>query len=67
MKEQVLTGNLREILKELMQKEVEMLPELLDQLEPRDRLNITIKLMPFVFPKVDSISHSTGEPFTLEF
>ena len=67
MKEQVLTRNLRDILKEIMQNEVEMLPELLDQLEPRDRLNLTIKLMPFVFPKVDSISHSTGEPFTLEF
>jgi len=67
MKEQVLTRNLREILKEIIQKEIEMLPEQLNQLEPRDRLNLTIKLMPFVFPKVNSISHSTGEPFALEF
>ena len=55
MKEQVLTRNLREILKDIMQKEIETLPELLNQLEPRDRLNLTIKLMTFVFPKVDSI------------
>jgi len=63
-KKQVLTLNLRETLKTIMQKEIEMLPETLQEMEPRERLNIVCKLMPYVFPKVDTVNHSSGEPFT---
>ena len=66
MKEQVLTINLREILKEIMQKEIEMLPELLNQLETRERLNIVCKLMPYIFPKAESVHFQSGEPMQLD-
>lgn len=61
-KEQVLTNNLRETLKNIMQIEIEKLPETLEALEPKERLNILCKLMPFVFPKVESINSTEGEP-----
>ena len=61
-KEQVLTIDLRSILKSIMQSEVEKLPETLSQLEAKDRINIVCKLMPFVFPKVETISPLEGEP-----
>ena len=57
-----LTKNIREELKELMQKEIEQLPETLKGLEPKDRLNVLCKLMPFVLPKVESVNHESGEP-----
>ncbi|KAF0237442.1 MAG: hypothetical protein FD181_2008 [Prolixibacteraceae bacterium] len=61
-KEQVLTIGLRETLKTIMQKEIERLPETLEALEPKERLNVLCKLMPFVFPKVESVHPTEGEP-----
>ncbi len=57
-----LTGNIRDNLKELIQKELEQLPETLKQLDPLQRLNILCKLMPYVLPKTESVKHSFGEP-----
>jgi len=57
-----LTKNIRVTLKEMMQKELESLPETLATLEPKERLNILCKLMPFVLPKVESVNHELGEP-----
>ena len=50
-KDQVLTMGLRSALKTLMQKEIEKLPATLEALEPKERLNVVCKLMPYVFPK----------------
>jgi hypothetical protein len=57
-----LTGNIRDTLKELMQKEIEQLPDTLKELEPVQRLNILCKLIPYVLPKVESVTHTQGEP-----
>lgn len=62
-KEQILTTELRDILKTIMQKEIEKLPETLEQLELKERVNVICKLMPFVFPKVNTVSSTEGEPF----
>lgn len=61
-KEKVIVSDLRANLKNIIQSEIERLPELLEELEPKDRLNFVLKLMPFVFPKTKSISHTIGEP-----
>ncbi len=57
-----LTGNIRDTLKDMMQKELEQMPNTLKDLEPVQRLNIICKLIPFVLPKVESVSHSFDEP-----
>ena len=57
-----LTGNIRETLKDLMQKELEQLPDTLKELEPVQRLNILCKLIPYVLPKVESVNLTQGEP-----
>ena len=59
-----LTRTIRETLKDLMQKELEQLPETLKELEPVQRLNVICKLIPFVLPKVESVTHTLGEPGT---
>jgi hypothetical protein len=57
-----LTMNIRDTLKDLMQKELEQLPETLKELDPVQRLNILCKLMPYVLPKTESVKHTLGEP-----
>jgi hypothetical protein len=37
----------------------------LDGLEPKEKLNVICKLMPFVFPKVQTVS--LGEPLNTSF
>ena len=64
--EQVLTMGLRETLKTIMQSEIEKLPETLESLEPKERLNVVCKLMPYVFPKVNTVHATEGEPFTFD-
>ena len=65
-KEQVLTMGLRETLKNIMQKEIEKLPETLEALDPKERLNVVCKLMPYVFPKVETVHPKEGEPLQFE-
>lgn len=65
-KEQVLTMGLREALKTIMQKEIEKLPETLEALDPKERLNVVCKLMPYVFPKVETVHPKEGEPLQFE-
>lgn len=60
--DQITAAELRDKLKEIMSAETENIPELLSELQPKERLNFIIKLMPFVFPKVENVGVSYGEP-----
>lgn len=57
-----LTGNIRDTLKQMMQTELEQLPDTLKELDPVQRLNILCKLMPYVLPKTESVKANFGEP-----
>lgn len=65
-KEKILTNDLRDSLKEVIQKEIKKIPEQLEALEPKERLNFVCKLMPYVFPKVHTVSIREGEPFSFD-
>ncbi len=65
-KEQVLTMGLRETLKNIMQNEIEKLPETLEALDPKERINVVCKLMPYVFPKVETVHPTEGEPLQFD-
>jgi len=60
----IITNGLRGMLKDILQKEIAKLPEHFESLEPKERLNILCKLMPFVFPKVEAVHSTEGEPLT---
>ena len=53
---------IRTVLKDLIYKELDEIQEHLDSLETKQRIELVIKLIPYVLPKVDSISHSANEP-----
>jgi len=57
-----LTKELRFVLKDVLYQELEQIQTHLDNLEPKERVELLIKLMPYVLPKVTSISHTTNEP-----
>ena len=57
-----VTKELRSLLKDIMYYEIEKIQEHMDSLNPKDRLELLIKLMPYALPKVISISHKTNEP-----
>ena len=59
-----LTKELRAALKDVLYDEIERLPHRLNELETKDRLELLVKLMPYVFPKVQSVSQSLDEPLT---
>ncbi len=50
-----------------MEKELAELPKTLESLEPAQRLNIVCKLLPYVLPKVEAMSFSTGEPLGINW
>ncbi len=62
----ILTKELRTSLKNLLADEISNIPVQLQKLEPKDRLEIIIKLLPYALPKVEPVSINENEPFTLD-
>lgn len=60
-----LTKELRNKLKNLIDVELNEVPKLLGGLEPSARLDILVKLLKFVLPTVQPISHTAGEPLNM--
>ena len=56
-----LTKELRAILKNMLHQEIELLPKHFNKLDPKDRLELLAKLLPYALPKVESESYAIGE------
>lgn len=56
-----LTKELRAALKNILHQEIELLPDHFNKLEPKDRLELLVKLLPFALPKVEPESYQIGE------
>ncbi len=50
-----LTSEMREVLKTILEKEIDTLPNQLEKLEPKERLEIVVKLLPYVIPRITEI------------
>ena len=57
-----LTKELRTVLKNILYNEIEKIEEYLGGLEPKEKLETIIKLMPFILPKTSNVSHTVNEP-----
>jgi hypothetical protein len=57
-----LTKEIRSVLKDVIFYEIENIEETLEQLEPKDRIELIIKLIPYALPKVEQVNYSNGEP-----
>lgn len=61
-----VTRELRDVLKATVEGELEKLPDYLSRLDESKRLDVLLKLLPYVLPKVESVPLNHGEPFTLD-
>ena len=52
---------LRANLKELFAKEIEKIPGYFEELEPKEKLDYLLKVIPYVLPKVNSVHYQNGE------
>ena len=50
------------MLKDILYQELEQIQEHLETLNSKERVELLIKLMPYILPKVTTISHTTNEP-----
>ena len=57
-----VTSELRDSLKQVIDGELISLSERLEELEPKERVKLLIKLLPYIMPKVQTVSHSQDEP-----
>lgn len=55
------------MLKGVVTDELDTLGQRLEELETKDRLEVFIKLLPFVLPKTQSIAQKKGEGFEVHF
>lgn len=62
-----MTTDLRQALKAMLQRELENLPTLLESLEPKERIAILCRIMPFILPKVMPVPQTEGEPFSVDW
>jgi len=65
--ETILTTDLRNELKAMFANEIKNIPGYINEMQPKDKLDYLLKLMPFVLPKVDNVNHENGEPGEHEF
>ena len=63
----VLTMEMRDILKSVIQSELESLPETFKNLVPEKKIEILIKLLPYVLPKCEAEKFDIGEPIVMNW
>lgn len=47
-----LTGTVKEMITQFVETEIRHLPQLLKQLEPKEKADLIIKLLPYIVPKI---------------
>jgi hypothetical protein len=57
-----LTLEFKSVLKDILYKELEQLPSRLDKLSDKERIELMLRLLPFIVPKVQASPFTTGEP-----
>lgn len=62
-----MTKEIRAILKGIIGEQLESMPDVLATLEPKEKLEFIIKLMPYVLPKVETVKMNEGEGISFDW
>lgn len=57
-----ITSDVRNVLKNVVAEEIENIRTLLESCDVNTRLDIIIKLLPYILPKCESVHYSVDEP-----
>ncbi|RKD90438.1 hypothetical protein [Mangrovibacterium diazotrophicum] len=55
-----LTGTVKEMILQAISMEIENLPAILKELEPKEKADFVIKLLPYILPKAKEVSGMQG-------
>ena len=58
------TAETKELIQSVVSKQLENIDELLDKLEPKERIDAVIKLLPFIISKQIALETTTNQFFT---
>lgn len=58
----ILSKDMRARLMRIVYDELEKLPQTLADMEPKERVNTLLRLLPFAAPKMDAMDATHGEP-----
>lgn len=61
-----LTKEVRAVLKELVFDEISQVQSHFEKLDPKERIELLIKLMPYVCPKINTANYNLNEPVDLD-
>jgi len=61
----LITQEIRAIIKNIIANELEQLQTTLKDMDPDKRLEVIIKLLPYVLPKVEPVPMEKNEPYTI--
>ncbi len=56
------TAETKEIIQKIVSNELDKITDLLEKLEPKERVDAVIKLLPYVVPKQSEVSINDTEP-----
>ena len=56
------TRELRDRLKAIFYAELDNLPKLLSELTPKERVDVLVKMSPYLLPKVESVDYLEDDP-----
>lgn len=59
----LITKEMRTVLKQVVSSQLNELPGMIEALPVERRLDVLLKLLPYIMPKVDAVKVSYGEPF----
>lgn len=62
-----LTKEVRAVLKEVVFDEMSQIHLHFEKLDPKERIELLIKLMPYVCPKIQPASYNLNEPIDFNF
>ena len=62
-----MTKEVRAVLKELVFDEISQVQFHFEKLDPKDRIDLLTKLIPFVCSKIKSENHDLNEPLDFRF
>lgn len=62
-----MTKEIRAVLKDVIGEQLESMPDVLATLEPKEKLEFIIKLMPYVLPKVEAVKMNDGEGLSFDW
>lgn len=57
------SADVRDQIKAIVNAELSRLPEVLEGMEPRDRIAVVLKLVPYILPKVGPLEAHYDQPF----